>query len=141
MIPLVHFEIHAEKPERAIKFYKTVFGWEIKEWVFPDGKTKYWMVMTKDKNEGSKIKGKYGQGIDGGLVPRRGESPKQGQPVNAYVCTMEVDSFDSYAKKILDNGGTIALPKMPVPSVGWLGYFIDTEGNIFGLMQNDPEAK
>lgn len=141
MIPVVHFEVHAEKPERAIKFYKDIFGWEIKEWVFPDGKTKYWMVMTKDKNEGSEMKGKYGQGIDGGLVPRMGKAPTLGQPVNAYVCTMEVPSVDDYSKKILDHGGVVALPKMPIPGVGWLAYFIDTEGNIFGLMQNDPNAK
>ena len=25
---VVHFEIHADDPERAINFYKSVFGWE-----------------------------------------------------------------------------------------------------------------
>jgi predicted enzyme related to lactoylglutathione lyase len=30
---------------------------------------------------------------------------------------------------------------MGVPGVGWLAYFKDTEGNIFGIMQNDPNAK
>jgi predicted enzyme related to lactoylglutathione lyase len=38
-------------------------------------------------------------------------------------------------------GGTVALPKMPVPGVGWLAYAKDTEGNIFGMMQSDPGAK
>jgi predicted enzyme related to lactoylglutathione lyase len=30
---------------------------------------------------------------------------------------------------------------MAIPGVGWLCYFKDTEGNIFGMMQNDPAAK
>jgi predicted enzyme related to lactoylglutathione lyase len=37
-------------------------------------------------------------------------------------------------------GGTVALPKMAVPGVGWLAYCLDPEGNTFGLMQRDPEA-
>ena len=39
------------------------------------------------------------------------------------------------------SGGSIALPKMPVPGVGWLAYFKDTEGNIFGAMQGDANAR
>jgi predicted enzyme related to lactoylglutathione lyase len=30
---------------------------------------------------------------------------------------------------------------MPVPGVGWLAYCKDPEGNIFGVMQNDPSVK
>jgi predicted enzyme related to lactoylglutathione lyase len=29
---------------------------------------------------------------------------------------------------------------MPVPGVGWLAYYKDTEGNIFGVMQDDRQA-
>jgi predicted enzyme related to lactoylglutathione lyase len=29
---------------------------------------------------------------------------------------------------------------MPIPGMGWLAYCKDTEGNIFGMMQNDPNA-
>ena len=37
-------------------------------------------------------------------------------------------------------GGTLALPKMPVPGIGWLAYMKDTEGNIFGMIQADTAA-
>jgi len=37
--------------------------------------------------------------------------------------------------KILSLGGKTALPKFAVPGVCWQGYFIDTEGNTFGLFQ------
>jgi predicted enzyme related to lactoylglutathione lyase len=29
---------------------------------------------------------------------------------------------------------------MPIPGVGWLAYCKDTEGNVFGIMQDDPQA-
>jgi predicted enzyme related to lactoylglutathione lyase len=35
----------------------------------------------------------------------------------------------------------MALPKMPIPGMGWLAYCKDSEGNIFGMMQADPSAK
>ena len=35
----------------------------------------------------------------------------------------------------------IALPRMPIPTVGWLAYAKDTEGNLFGMMQMDANAK
>ena len=38
-------------------------------------------------------------------------------------------------------GGRIVMPKTAVPGVGWLSYAKDTEGNIFGMIENDPKAK
>lgn len=37
-------------------------------------------------------------------------------------------------------GGIVALPKMPVPGVGWLAYVKDPDGNILGLLEPDPAA-
>jgi predicted enzyme related to lactoylglutathione lyase len=41
----------------------------------------------------------------------------------------------------ISDGNTIWEEKMPVPGIGWLAYCKDTEGHIFGMMQNDPSAK
>ena len=38
-------------------------------------------------------------------------------------------------------GGTIVVPKMPIPTVGWLAYFKDPDGIIHGVYQDDKEAK
>jgi predicted enzyme related to lactoylglutathione lyase len=127
MARVVHFEIHAEKPERAIHFYQKSFGWEFQKW---EGPMDYWLVMTGPKDQ---------PGIDGGLVPRQGKI--DGEAVIAYVCTIDVPDIDASVSTVESNGGTIAVPKMAVPTVGWLAYFKDTEGNIFGAMQTDPEAK
>lgn len=123
-----HFEIHAADPQRAIAFYGKSLGWTFNQW----GDQPYWLISTGPKEV---------PGIDGGLVPRRGDSPLEMQAVNAYVCTVSADSLDATSDAILANGGTVALPKMPIPTVGWLAYFKDTEGNLFGVMQEDPNAK
>ena len=122
---VVHFEIHAEQPERAVQFYTALFGWTFAKWA---GAQDYWLIKTGDS----------GPGIDGGLVPRRG--PIDGQAIVAYVCTVDVPSVDDYVARIVAHGGSIALPKMAIPGVGWLAYGKDTEGNIFGVMQTDPAA-
>jgi len=41
---VVHFEIHADKPERAVKFYQPVFNWEFSKW----GEVEYWLVYCTD---------------------------------------------------------------------------------------------
>ena len=135
---VIHFEIQAEDPTRTAKFYGDVFGWEIKEWVVPGvqmkDETRYWLVMTAP--ESSKE-----LGINGGILFRRGPAPSEGQSVNAYVCTIGVSSLDESVDKALKAGGKLALPKMPIKGVGWLAYCKDTEGNIFGMMQEDKNAQ
>jgi uncharacterized protein len=118
----VHFEIPAENPQRAIDFYTKVFGWKFSKW---DGPMDYWIITTGQLPE---------PGIDGGLMPRR-------DPNQPCVNTIGVTNLDETVATVLANGGVIALPKMPVPGVGWLAYCKDTEGHIFGMMQNDPSAK
>ena len=124
---VVHFEIHAEDPQRAIRFYTACFGWQFQSW--GGGGMDYWVVTTGAAGD---------PGINGGLIRRRGAI--DGEAVIAYVCTIEVASLDAHLEKVKQAGGAIALAKMPVPGVGWLAYAKDTEGNIFGMMQNDPKA-
>jgi uncharacterized protein len=128
MLRPIHFEIHADNPERAVKFYTDVFGWKFERW----GEMEYWMLSTGAKDQ---------PGIDGGLMKRKGPKPVDGQAVNAYPCTMDVPSVDGYLKKIIAAGGSQAVPKMPIPGMAWLAYCKDTEGNLFGIFEADPNAK
>jgi predicted enzyme related to lactoylglutathione lyase len=116
----VHFEIPAENPERAIQFYQALFGWKFQKW---DGPMPYWIIMT----------GEGEPGINGGLMPKR-------HPDQPCVNTIEVADLDAQTALAEKSGGTCVVPKMPIPGVGWLAYFKDTEGHIFGMMQNDPAA-
>jgi uncharacterized protein len=126
MSRVIHFEIQAENPDRAIKFYREVLGWEFTKW---DGPMPYWLIKTGPDSQ---------PGINGGLLPRRGVI--DGQAVIAYVCTVDTTSVDQYVAKVQAGGGALVVPKMPIPGIGWLAYCKDTEGNIFGLMQPDPKA-
>ncbi|KPK72834.1 glyoxalase [candidate division WOR_3 bacterium SM23_60] len=124
---VIHFEIHADDPGRAAKFYQEVFGWKIEKW---QGPMDYWLVYT----------GENEPGIDGAIAKR--EQPlRGGDGVVAYVCTVGVKQIDSYIEKVKAHGGEIIIPKRPVPGVGWFAQCNDTEGNLFGLMEDDPEAK
>jgi uncharacterized protein len=124
---VIHFEIHAAEPARAIAFYQSLFGWRFQQW----GDQPYWLVVTGQDGT---------PGINGGLVPRRGAAPIEGQAVNAFVCTVDVDDLATTLSKALEGGARLALATMPIPGVGWLAYVHDTEGNLLGLMQSDPTA-
>lgn len=121
----VHFEIHAADPDRAIAFYTSVFGWVFTQW----GEHPYWIVRTGE-----------GVGIDGGLVPRRGPEPAEDAPVAAFPVTIDVSDVDATVAAVERAGGRVVMQKGAVPTVGWLAYCKDTEGNIFGLMQEDSAA-
>ena len=126
---VVHFEIQADEPERAIQFYKSVFGWTFQQW----GERKYWMVMTADKDSKE-------LGINGGLLLRPAKTPPHECGTNAYTCTVQVENFDEAAKMIVQAGGVVAMPKFAIPKMAWQGYFLDTEGNVFGIHQTDESA-
>lgn len=126
---VIHFEIHAQDTEKIAGFYRSVFGWEIRKWNAPG--VDYWIVMTAP--DGSKE-----PGIDGGIVKREGPLLK-GEP--GMSLSIEVDSVDEYLRKISSAGGRTVVGKMPVPGTGWLAYCADIEGHVFGLFENDKNAK
>jgi len=119
---ITHFDIPSDDPERAQKFYQEVFGWKFEKW---DGPMEYWMITTGEKNQ---------PGINGGLARRM---PGQIGMTN----TIDVPSLDEYTRKIASKGGQVLIPKMPIPGVGYFATCMDTEGNIFGMIQMDQSAK
>ncbi len=77
MPKVVHFEITAEDPGRAIDFYKNIFGWKIDKW---DGPQEYWLIEAGSKNE---------DGINGGLMKRQDDW-------KGMYNTIRVDSVDDF---------------------------------------------
>ncbi|MDI6645218.1 MAG: VOC family protein [Methanobacteriaceae archaeon] len=115
---VIHFEIPADDPERAVKFYENVFGWEIEKW---DGPFDYWLVKTGEEDE---------PGINGAINPR-----EMGEMVKNAIA---VDSFDEYALKIIEAGGKMLMEKETLPGVGAMAAFEDTEGNVSVLIEPEP---
>ncbi len=130
---IVHFEIPADQPERAAKFYRELFGWDIKQYESSGNEPEnmeYWIVKTVPTD----AKGQPTQpGVNGGLMRRM--SPGQA-PVN-YIDVPNVDEFVRRAEQL---GAKVAMGKQPVPGMGWFAQLQDTEGNVFALWQTDPSA-
>jgi len=119
-----HFEIPADDTERARKFYSKTFGWKLNQLPGMD----YTMVSTGDVDEEGmpKTPGYIG----GGIGPRDGH-------LTHPVVTIIVDEITAAEKAIEKNGGTILQKKQAIgdASMGWTGYFKDSEGNVVGLYQ------
>src|SRR3954470_19879854 len=82
---VVHFEIPAEQPERAARFYRDLFGWNITS-AGPAGAggIEYWMVKT--------VPGKgwpETAGVNGGLMRRM----MPGQAIVNYIGVEDVTGF------------------------------------------------
>lgn len=117
---VIHFEILADDPERAVKFYRKVFGWKTKKW---EGPADHWHVTTCEDNQ---------PGINGAIMERT----DKGTTYN----TMDVSSVHEFIQKIAKAGGKVVSKKTTVPAVGYMAYCADTEGNVFGIMQADPST-
>jgi predicted enzyme related to lactoylglutathione lyase len=123
MPTIVHFDIATDNPERATKFYEGLFDWKMQS---PPGMTDYYLIEKKDLN---------GQNGVGGGLGKRGEP---GQRITSYI---GVDSIEEYTVKVEKSGGKVIQSKMTVPGWGYLAICFDTEENMFGLWQEDENAK
>jgi uncharacterized protein len=119
---VAHFEISADDPEQAAAFYGGVFGWEFRPW---DGKGDYLLVLTGDDDELP--------GINGTIV-RRGTSPV------GSVNLVDVESLDSSLVRVVEQGGVIVHSRTTVPSIGYIAYCRDPDGNPFGLIERSATA-
>lgn len=119
-----YFEIQADDLEKAREFYSTVFGWKfIKDDTIP---IEYYRIEMA--------------GIYGGLLKRPAQVPLVQSGTNAFVCSIQVENFDITAEKIITQQGKIALAKFAVAKKCWQGYFLDPQGNTFGIFQVDENA-
>ncbi len=123
MPKVIHFEIPATDTKRAVAFYEKVFGWKIEK--YGQQEMDYWLVIAGEDAE---------PGINGAIAKKDEVHP-------TTVNTVSVASFEEAAEKIKAAGGEVFGPKMAVQGVGYMSYCRDTEGNLFGIMQMDPNAK
>ncbi len=123
MPTVVHWDIAADDPERAKRFYEALFDWKME---LPPGMTDYYLIETEDLNGG--------RGVGGGLG-------KRGDPGQGITSYFGVNSVDEYSVRIEKLGGKVIQPKMTVPGWGYLAICLDTENNMFGLWQDDSSTK
>ncbi|MDB6053779.1 MAG: uncharacterized protein JWN25_1302 [Verrucomicrobiales bacterium] len=118
---IIWFEIPVDKPDRAQKFYGSLFGWKINS--LP-GKSDYWHIDTGGPDASP----------DGGMMTRM----YPGQPITSYV---NVPSVTKASAKVVKLGGKICKPKTAVPQMGYFSICEDTEGNTFALWEINSKAK
>ena len=120
MDSVVHFEIPADNPKRASKFYAETFGWSVRQWE----KMPYWTASTAEGDENGAPKNPGA--INGGIGPRDG-------PLGSVVVTIGVDDIDSALKRVEKGGGKTVRKKEAIGEMGFTAYFKDSEGNVIGL--------
>ena len=113
---IVHFEIPADDTEKGRGFWGGLFGWQFQS---VPGPFEYDMTRISEKT--------------GGAITDM-EPGKQG--LRVYF---DVDDINAGAARVKELGGEANEPR-PVPSMGWFSTCKDTQGNEFGLWQNDPSA-
>ena len=113
---LVHWEFPADDAGRASTFWGSLFGWDFEEY---EG-SGYHMTQSTEP---------------GGALQTR----QEGQTgVTVYFDT---DDVEAASEKVKSLGGTVLMPKSPVPSMGYFAICLDTEGNTFGLWESDESAE
>ncbi len=116
MSRVTRFEIPAEKPERAVEFYRKVFDWKIEKW---QGPIPYFLINTGSDGE---------PGINGAI--------HENTNFQTTVNIVSVPSIDEALKRIAEAGGKVVIPKSAVPGGGYIAYALDTEANSFGIFEN-----
>eukprot|EP01030_Chromulinospumella_sphaerica_P018488 gene18488-18354_t len=117
------FALHVDDVDRARRFYEAVFGWTFEPW----GPPGFYLIHTGDEAD---------PGVQG-LMHQRHE-PRTGTGLNGVEPTFAADDIDAVLAAVEANGGKVTMGKSPIPTVGVLIRFDDTEGNNIGAMAYEP---
>lgn len=109
-----HFEINSNDYEKAQKFYKDVFDWEIHKHEGMD-----YAIVARGNDHS----------IGGGI----GQVQKGQKAMVTFYVT--VDDIETYINKVEKAGGKIVMPLTPIPDVGACAMFTDLDGNVLGLFK------
>lgn len=106
--------------ERALAFYAEVIGLGSQEMEMPDGS---YTVITNTAGE-----------VVGGAMPPMME----GLPPH-WNLYFNVTDTEATAARIAELGGTTLAPNFDVPGVGRMGFYADSQGAAFAIMQSPSE--
>jgi predicted enzyme related to lactoylglutathione lyase len=133
MPTIVHFEIPADSIERARGFYSELFGWKIEKYETTEEQPatgqdpmEYWLISTTNE-KGEKA-------VEGGMMKRQ-------HPQQTFLNYIDVPSVEDYVSRVEQLGGSLVVPKTPVPTMGYFAVCMDTENNAFGIWETDENAQ
>ena len=117
------FEIFVTDYERAVRFYETVLGIQLKREV--DGGRP--MAIFKSSLEA----------VGGALVRQPGREPTEN---GALVYLDANGKLDASLAKVEKAGGKVVMPKTDIGEPGFIALVHDTEGNLVGLHSERAHA-
>jgi predicted enzyme related to lactoylglutathione lyase len=119
MARVMHFEITADDPERAGRFYQQALGWTVQQY---GGPMEYWLAGTGPDTAA---------GIDGAIMRRS-------KPGENTVISVTVENLEAAMEAVRKAGGSADGSVDMIPNIGRFTYATDTEGNRFGLLEALP---
>ncbi|ACL16238.1 VOC family protein [Methanosphaerula palustris] len=122
MSTIVHFDVPTEDVERAKTFYSELFGWTFES--YPEMGYNLVTTMNLDGTPG----------VGGGMGKRM-------EPSQRMLNYFGVPSIDAAMHQVATLGGKVLTEKMAVPGMGFLATCMDTEGNTFGLWEENAQAR
>lgn len=122
---LVHFEIPALDVERAQAFWGPLMGWDFAPW---DGTHDYHFIVTYTEPDGAMYPIASPQELHAG---------RHAHDTRGIFAYFGVDDIDAALEQVVELGGVVTQPKLPLPRIGWIAHCADTEGNPFSLFQAD----
>jgi predicted enzyme related to lactoylglutathione lyase len=125
MYELSHFAIQCDDVERAKRFYESVFAWKMSGY-HGVGSDEFQQIATAD-----------GKHI--GAVQSRKFNPTN-ERILGFECSISVPDVEEVTRAVERAGGTIVMRKSPIPGVGWIVKFLDTEGNLCCAVSADRSA-
>lgn len=115
------FEIPVVDMQRAIKFYEQVFGYELQHHVF-GGEEMAWFPFNES-----------GMGASGSLVKNAAFYKPSDQGTLVYFSSPSGDLTNELEKVEAAGGKLLQNKKLITEDVGFMGLFLDTEGNRIAI--------
>jgi len=122
----VYFDLSVRDLDAARCFFAAALGWRFERFAMP---YEYWSIQAGPADE---------PGIDGGMGAIADAPLAGGRPMTQF--TVPVPDLDAALARVLEAGGRIAEPRMPIPGIGWYATCEEPGGLAFGLVQADASA-
>lgn len=122
-----YFDLTVRDLNQAREFFQSVLGWRFEKFPMP---YEYYRIHAGPENE---------PGIDGGIGAVKDAPISGGNPMTQI--TIPVQDLDEVMSRVLESGGLIVEPKLPIPGIGWYATCAEPGGLRFGIIQADPTAK
>lgn len=120
--PFVHVELNSPDPEKAKRFYASLFQWQLDDMSNPATPDHSYTVI------------KVGDGTGGGIMQQVPHGPAGWIP---YVLVDDLRAATDKAKSL---GGKVMKDVTEVPDMGWFSIIQDPAGAVLGLWKSNPKT-